>query len=167
MDKWGTGVYLKNFPPIPEGRNVDRFWSYVLKEHPLDCWPWRTRRRAIFWWWGADGERYHQIVTRVAYRVSRGEIPYNCVVAHACDNGRIGCCRPDHLEAITQYQNRQDAIDRRRVPVPRAKLTEGQVRAIRAAFNAGITHESLAKTYGISLATVSGIRTGRVWRSVQ
>ena len=46
---------------------------------------------------------------------------------------------------------------------PDAKLTERQARAIRAACARGVHQRDLARRYGVSQATISGIHTRTKW----
>lgn len=47
-----------------------------------------------------------------------------------------------------------------------AKLTEGQVREIKAALTAGETQVSLAARFLVSQTAISKIATGRKWKHV-
>ena len=47
-------------------------------------------------------------VHRLAYTMTKGEIPEGMVVMHLCHNPL--CCNPDHLEAGTQKENMQMSL---------------------------------------------------------
>lgn len=49
-------------------------------------------------------------VHRLAYELTKGEIPYKYEIDHLCKN-RL-CFNPDHLEAVTKYENnkRSDSL---------------------------------------------------------
>lgn len=87
-----------------------RFWSYVDKRCPDECWPWtRTRRHRRGYGGVWDGVRWTH-AHRVAYRLARGPIPDGMEVCHHCDNPT--CCNPRHLFLGTQLDNMRD-MDRK------------------------------------------------------
>lgn len=90
-------------------------------------------------------------------------------VLHTCDNPP--CCNPAHLYVGTQSDNNRDirercrgrTEDRRGTRNPSARLTEDDVRALRAL---GDSYESLALRYGISAHQTYLIATRRRWPHV-
>jgi hypothetical protein len=100
---------------------------------------------------------------RVAYEMQSG--PTDLHVMHRCDNRR--CVNPAHLSAGTRADNMADmTAKRRQAHGPRnghAKLSVEQVQQIRTACG---THAGIAKSYGVSQATVSMIKSGATWRYV-
>lgn len=86
-------------------------------------------------------------------------------VLHKCDV--MGCVNPDHLYVGTHLDNMRDKRERgKNVSLKgenngRARLTAGDVETIRAC---GGTVVSVATHYGVTPATVSHIRLGRLWR---
>lgn len=64
----------------------------------------------MFWWVDDAGVRQHQISPRVAYRLRKGEIPPDRIVAHECD--WRACCNPAHLTLATQRKNSVDMAKR-------------------------------------------------------
>ena len=108
---------------------------------------------------------------RLAYFFAFGEIPASdgrwgtLLVCHRCDN-RL-CVNPAHLFLGTDGDNMRDktAKGRNHRPVgmlsPTAKLTDDQVRQIRA--DNRDRHE-LAKAFGINESTVRNIRSRKTWR---
>lgn len=110
---------------------------------------------------------------RLSWILTRGPIAPGLVVRHICDNPK--CCNPNHLELGTHYDNVQDMINRgRRVPSAakgtrncKAKLTDRQVRQIRAEYAAGSSSTiRLAKKYGVSQGLISQIVLNRIWRHI-
>lgn len=100
-------------------------------------------------------------------------VPPGKLVRHACDNPP--CIEPRHLQLGTHKDNRADLVDRhpeRVVPPPRRyneqhgrhKLTDEQVRAIRAAYT-GVRGQkaALAREYGVSATWIGQLLDGR-WR---
>jgi len=116
------------------------------------------------------GKRTHY-AHRVAYELLVGPIPDGMHVLHHCDTPP--CVNPEHLFLGTDADNIQD-MDRkgRRVTRkgelhPRARLTEDDVRTIRARAAAGETQRPLAREYGVDQATISNIVTRKSWKHVQ
>lgn len=87
--------------------------------------------------------------------------------AHSCGNGHLGCTNPRHLRWDTHMGNVSDRAahgrDRRGEEINTAKLTEGEVQEIRR--RKGLqTGVSLAKEFGVSTTTISGIFNNKSWR---
>lgn len=75
--------------------------------------------------------------------------------------------RPDNLEWNTHTVNMQDMSEHgtklQGEEHPRAKLTENDIREIRAA---NVTERSLAEQYGVSQVAIHFIRTHKTWKHV-
>jgi hypothetical protein len=90
------------------------------------------------------------------------------VIMHTCDNP--ACVEVTHLVLGTQQENVQDMWNKGRQGVkgmqgsshPMSKLTEDIVRQIRE--DKSSTGKTLAIRHGVSRATVSMIRTGKIWK---
>lgn len=132
---------------------VAQFWSKVEVTFPQSCWPWKGSRNEKGY-----GKFHERKAHRVAYELFNGPIPDGLIARHKCDNP--SCCNPHHLEPGTHRDNSADAISRNRLARgerhPRAKLTDEQVKDIRSS---PLTGQALAKRYGVSKSTISGIRT--------
>lgn len=103
-------------------------------------------------------------------RMAHGAWPNDCCL-HRCDNR--ACVNPDHLFEGTQTDNNIDMDTkgrRARVPVGErqwnAKLTEQDVRNIRAAVAAGEKHEIVRARYGLAAGAVGRIVSRKLWRHV-
>lgn len=156
---------------------ADRFWSKVAIAGQDECWEWQATRTTFGY--GCfrigsltDGTRKHEMAHRMAYTLTTGQdIPAGKVVMHSCDNPR--CVNPAHLSVGTYSENGKAAYDRhRRVSTvrpgeghPRAKLTEADVRTIRAI---GTTQplRVLAAQYGVSESTIDAVRRRVNWTHV-
>lgn len=105
---------------------------------------------------------------RYAYEQAYGPIPVGAVIRHSCD--RPLCCEPTHLLIGSQLDNVHDRQQRQRqargAVVSQAKLTEGDVIAIRAAVAAGTGRRTLAEQYGIDESNVRSIARRRTWAHV-
>lgn len=76
----------------------DWFWDNVTPEPNTGCWLWLGPSAGSgYGGWGTD--KAH----RVAYALVMGCVPAGKQIDHLC---RVTwCCRPDHLEAVTQLEN--------------------------------------------------------------
>jgi hypothetical protein len=143
------------------------FWSKVsIPQSRVDCWEWTETTNS------SGYGRYFIAPNwvsshRLAYELLKGPIPEGLHIRHLCHN-RL-CCNPDHLDVGTPKQNAQDSLDADRTvrgaKHPRAKLTDDAVVYIRQN-RARMTTRELADKFGVSVGTVSNIRTGKIWRHV-
>lgn len=87
--------------------------------------------------------------------------------AHSCGNGHLGCVNPNHLRWKTHAANSLEMVEHGRSPRGSrngaAKLTSGQVIALRARADKGEHQPTIAAEYGISSATVSMIKLRKNW----
>lgn len=150
----------------------ERIAKYTLPEPNSGCWLWTGACAAdgyprITVGSLTDGTKKSVRVTRLVCEKVHG-LPEGAHALHRCDNPI--CVNPDHLYPGTPKQNTKDCMLRgRRTQVkfgsanPGAKLTEDEVRAIRASTLKG---KDLAETYGVSLAAIALIRSGKRWKHV-
>lgn len=161
---------------VAEGRQdaEDRFWSQVTKSYAR-CWIWTGDRLGHYGRFYV-GNRRAVSAHRYAYELARGPIPRGMYVCHHCDNPV--CVRPDHLFLGTPKDNAVDMFRKGRArpnklpPQPpgeehaMAKLTEDQVRQIRADYKGGESQRSIGKRYGVTRSTIQLIVTGKRWAHV-
>ena len=142
-----------------------RFWSKVdVQQSTCRCWEWQGRRTDLgygqFKLRGAAAFAH-----RVAAQLAGARLGSDSVVMHTCDNP--SCCNPTHLIVGTHASNVADRVAKGRsakgTSNGRAKLTEDQVRAIRADDR---TLTEVARDYGVCVATISHIRQRRIWQHV-
>jgi hypothetical protein len=177
-----------------EQRGPYDFWSRVNKDGPTvrpelgPCWLWLGRPDR-----GGYGRLTSRgiLAHRYAWEQQNGPIPTGshhgttCVL-HRCDNPI--CVRPEHLflgthadNMLDMYAKKRDGDGRRglnngvhrypdRYPRgearPEAKLTEAQVRAMRAEHEAGATSIGLGQRYGVSQAQAYRVVKRQSWRHV-
>lgn len=143
------------------------------------CWLWDSCLNnggyGRFWFSGRK-----VLAHRLAYQLYVGEIPKGMQVLHSCDQPR--CVNPDHLHLGTQEDNQREMVNRgraacgdrngsRRRPESlrrgsshgRAKLTEEQVRHIRASVE---PVKILAVRHGVSDTLIRMIVNNRIWKHV-
>lgn len=96
------------------GSAEERFWHYVNKRGPDECWPWggtiRENGYGQIW---ADGKTTAPHI--VAYRLAGKIVPDGLELDHLCHDPAIctpgktcphrRCCNPDHLEAVPRIVN--------------------------------------------------------------
>lgn len=170
---------------------IEKFWKRVDRSRGKDaCWLWTAgvnpKGYGVVSHGGANGLRAH----RVAYAIVHGAVPQHPYeVAHTCDVRN--CVNPAHLKAMTHAENvadrnqkgRQDHgpnAPRFRAPekrgvcrgerAARAKLTEDDVRAIRAVYQPGkrgFGFQSLAKRYGVHGHAIEMIVKRQSWAHVE
>lgn len=155
---------------------AEQFWGSVdSSAGPLACWPWN--KCVVFGYgklrWGPSQRIMH--ASRVAYELAVGTIPVGMLVCHTCDNPR--CCNPAHLFIGTQSDNMRDAATKGRISWqqqganagernPRAKLSDDDIRRIRALNRTGVSYRAIAEQFGISDVTVSRICRKLIWKHV-
>jgi hypothetical protein len=162
---------------------LERYLEKVDERAADECWLWKA---ALFGnGYGAFRLGDRQVrAHRFGYEVFVGPIPDGLIVCHRCDVP--ACQNPAHWFLGT---NRDNAIDRERKgrgryrhigplpPKPRvgrrrgeqhhkAKLTEADVRAIRAACGEGQSQDAVAVRFGVSQRLVSGIVRRQIWRHI-
>jgi hypothetical protein len=104
---------------------------------------------------------------RVMCILVHGEPPVRKETAHSCGKGLLGCVNPQHLRWATRRENIDDmqkhGTTMRGEQNFSAKLSELNVRHIRALALQGVTRNAIAEMFGVSHRTVSSIITGRTW----
>lgn len=157
-------------------RNLDRFWAKVDVRGPDECWEWKAGRYHDNYGMLGVQNQGHLTTMRAhvfALILATAEDAWGRYCLHTCDNPP--CCNPAHLYWGTQRQNIAD-MDRRgrsNRPIVRgeqnsnARLTEADVRAIRAAYATGrFSQQKLGNSYGVSQAVISGIVRNKAWTHV-
>lgn len=148
---------------------AERFNRQHIKGAPGECWKWI----------GVKARGYGRISVggrptgahRVAWELAHGKIPSGLFACHKCDVR--DCVNPDHLFLGTAKDNSQDCLAKGRLThlvgerASRAKLSDEQVRSIRALLSAGGVQRSIAASYGVSESVVSRIKHGVNWGEVR
>jgi len=136
----------------------ERFWHFVEKLGPDDCWNWKGN---------CDKDGYGSIRTpttqlrahRVSYQINNPDKSIDgLVVRHTCHNP--SCVNPTHLLRGTNQDNVDDKMRAGRCPISEShgntKFSNEIVEQVRASSG---TNVAIAKKFGISRSQVRNIRT--------
>lgn len=167
-----------------------RFWRFVIKRGPDDCWEWSGSRDkkgyGIIWiGYKLTADRTNTRSHRISWILANGTIPAGMYVCHKCDNPP--CCNPGHLFIGTQTDNMADMRAKGRSATgdrngsrtkpenlvrgekhPQSKLTNAQINEIRIRYKSGLANQyDLAKEYNVCQPTISAIVAGKYWNTRQ
>jgi hypothetical protein len=145
-----------------------RFWRNVLRGRSDECWLWNGHLNTSgYGQFSVNGRLI--LGHRFSFEMRYGPVLPGVLVLHRCDTPR--CCNPAHLFLGTDAANAADKRAKGRchdtsgVLNPRAKLTEADVRAIRAL--RFVPRRELSARFGVSIGVVSKIRAREIWTHVQ
>lgn len=148
-----------------------RFWSFVEKKGPEDCWLWsgdsgiNSKRR----YGNFSVGRKTYLAHRVSFFLSGQECLDSDVICHSCDVTR--CVNPAHLFAGTQLVNRQNCAEKHRTAIAEghgnARLSNLKVLEILDLHKEnGYNRQELSKIFNIPPGTIGHILDGSNWSSV-
>lgn len=165
-NKWG---HVKGFPtPFVRGHSTrmlptieERFWKYVDKRGPDECWEWQGARTEGY---GTFAPLMHFNVPahRYSYELHRGPILNDLFVCHHCDNRP--CVNPEHLFLGTQKDNMQDMVSKDR---HKHKLNAEQVIEIRRLSTLGMSQAEIGKQFGVHQSQISSIVLRKTHKHVE
>lgn len=145
----------------------------MLKKETNECivWPYKTSGNGygVVGLGGPSNAQDRRYTHRHAYELTHGSIPEGLDVLHHCDNPP--CFNPRHLFAGTNQANRDDQKAKGRTLVgtknPMSKLTEDQVREIRALYHKnvkGYGQQALSKRFGVHRIAIRKIVRREMWK---
>ena len=161
---------------------IDRYLAKVDKSGGPDaCWLWTGSTNKGYGQLGAGpcppgvarNSRKPIKAHRFAYELENGAIPDGMNVLHGCDAPR--CCNPRHLFLGTQADNMRDMDTKGRRVTPdrrgerhgRARLTDDDVRQIRAIYAAGtMSQTELGRLFKVTQVQISSIVRRESWSHV-
>lgn len=154
-------------------RTIDQSKQYILdrvKVNPISsCWIWVRSKNPLYGQACTSGKGI--LAHRLAWELwNNKKIPEGLCVCHHCDIP--ACCNPRHLFLGTAKDNIQDAISKGRLAgfttnheysrrKRLRKLTDDEVRQIRASAKIKEPLKSVATRFEISMAQVSMIRNNK------
>lgn len=148
--------------PLPKflAVHIRRFWKFVDKRGPDECWPWKGAKTPHGY--GVMRVLARNVyATRMMFKISTGNDPYPLDLMHKCDYPP--CCNPDHLKRGTHAENMYDAFMKGRNPRDErhgcCKYSDEKVRKVKLMLSqVGIFTRSTCR----EIATVVGVPTGLV-----
>lgn len=87
---------------------MKKFWDKVDILTENECWEWLGSKFQNTGY----GRTSYGYAHRVAFELSKGEIPEGLHILHSCDNKL--CCNPNHLRFGTRQDNMDDKVSRNR-----------------------------------------------------
>jgi len=145
----------------------ERFWKHVAKG--AVCWEWTAyavNGTGVMGVRRDNGKFSPRTVNRIAYELQHGPISDGTQVIHNCGNSL--CVRGEHLQLGDHTDKMRQVMAHgnttRGERSASAKLTEDQVREIRARYAAGgISQSKLGKEYGLCQANVGELLRRVTW----
>lgn len=148
---------------------AERFWPKVIVRD--GCWGWRGATHKHGYGRLHSGTDDGVIEAhRASWMIHKGAILKGRDILHTCDNPP--CTNPEHLFQGTHLDNMRDKMRKGRANIAHgerhghAKLTEDNVREIRARYGAGETCTNLAAEFGVSQPNVNVLVHGKTWKHV-
>jgi hypothetical protein len=149
---------------------VERFEDKIFYS-PDGCWYWTDHTNSRMGYGAIKIGTQNRYAHQVSWELYKGEIPDGIHVCHSCDNPL--CVNPHHLWLGTNKQNAHDRDKKRRNVNHKgekhgmAKLSNDQVLQIKNELKNGAQGRDIANRFGVLEQTVSYIKSGKQWRSIQ
>ena len=141
-----------------------RFRAFFRPAAESSCWVWTGSKDEAGYGLFQRATRHLVRAHRLSFELHNGITPGELRVLHRCDNPP--CVNPHHLFLGTDLDNARDMIAKGRgrhlrgEELPAAKLSEDQVRQIRADPR---TQAVIAAEYGLGQTGVSAIKRRATW----
>jgi hypothetical protein len=152
---------------------LERFWAKVDVRGADECWPWLgSKAGSGYGELRLERSRRKKVASVIAFELENGPVPDGLLVCHTCDNPP--CCNARHLFAGTHKDNAADASAKGRLKLSvrsqkgvengNSRLTEDNVRHIRALIAEGQNNTAIGRVFGVTNSVISMIRLGKSWR---
>lgn len=151
-----------------------RFWRFITRGAPNDCWEWQGNRNKKGY--GIIAEQTGRTLAhRLSWIIHYDPIPGDLRVLHTCDNPP--CCNPSHLFLGTQADNVRDMDNKGRRGngggtkalgelSHQAKLKSTDIPVIRRLHKEGATYAEIARRYAVSAQSINAIIAGKTWKHI-
>ena len=157
-----------NKSTVPDYAPKQCLYDHTVLSDDESCWLWVGGVSGSGYGMVPMGKHKRPYAHRISYEVHNGPIPAGMSVLHKCDNKR--CVNPYHLFVGTQKDNMVDMVSKKRhmhgERTNTAKITEADVREIRALKEKGVTLSAIATQFGICFQQVSRIVRRERWAHV-
>jgi hypothetical protein len=144
-----------------------RFWQQVDRSQGDEsCWLWTGPKRFAYGVFSLSTRRGTG-AHRISWLIHNGPLAEGMHVLHKCDNPL--CVNPAHLWSGTHQDNMRDRMVKNRTHRPigelssKCKLTADQVREIVKLLEAGYSHRTIGKMYGVNSVNITAINRGKSW----
>lgn len=144
----------------------ERFFSKVNKTDT--CWPWIGYLDKDGYGSYSPLYKYHNTkrTHKLSWFLAGHTVPEGNLIRHKCRNRH--CVNPEHLETGTSKDNKADQIRDGTMPkgetIGTSKLTEEQVKEIRAIPRTLNFLQSLADKYNVSVQCIKEVRKFKTWK---
>lgn len=164
MPEYENPLFMSNFKVFSGRKPVpakDRFELCSVPVPECGCWIWFGSATS-------DGcgrfKANGKIIrtSRYSYLLHKGPIPPGMIVCHTCNTP--SCVNPDHLFLAGKKRSHEKRkLQKYGSKHHRSKLTEKQVKAIRADNR---SQKSIADEYEVSQPLIQNIKTRQIWRHI-
>lgn len=147
---------------------LERLRAYAPEGAPGDCWEWTMCRNKNYGMISVGGTKKRGAHI-VAWEIANSRtLPDGMVIRHKCDNPP--CTNPAHLELGEHADNVGDRVARgpsfKGEGNAMVKLTDDDVRTIRALCAKGMKQRVVAEQFGVKQANISCIVTRKTWAHI-
>jgi len=130
-----------------------RFWARIDIQGPDECWNWTGNLYRGYGRVSLQSRGY--LAHRIAYALHFEYDPVNQRIYQTC--GNPACCNPAHLTTLAVQIGVRNGATR---------LTEAEVREIRALDLQGVSLRELGRQFGVAPNTIKKIVDRKTWKHI-